>query len=57
LLELRLRRAQEMIAVRTKQIIDIALECGFRSHAHFSVAFNQRLGIAPNLYRKSLFQN
>jgi AraC family transcriptional regulator len=57
LLELRLRRAQEMIAVRSKQIIDIALECGFRSHAHFSVAFSQRFGIAPNLYRKSLFQN
>lgn len=57
LLELRLRRAQEMIAVRSKQIIDIALECGFCSHAHFSVAFSQRFGIAPNLYRKSLFQN
>jgi AraC family transcriptional regulator len=57
LLELRLRRAQEMITVRSKQIIDIALECGFRSHAHFSVAFNQRFGIAPSLYRKSLFQN
>jgi AraC family transcriptional regulator len=57
LLELRLRRAQEMIAVRSNQLIEIALECGFRSHAHFSVAFNQRFGIAPNLYRKSLFQS
>jgi AraC family transcriptional regulator len=57
LLELRLRRAQEMIALRSKQIIDIALDCGFRSAAHFSVAFSQRFGIAPNLYRKSLLQS
>jgi AraC family transcriptional regulator len=57
LLELRLRRAQEMIALRSKQIIDIALDCGFRNAAHFSVAFSQRFGVAPNLYRKSLLQS
>lgn len=57
LLELRLRKAQEMIAERSKRIIDIAVECGFSSHAHFTVAFNQRFGIAPNLYRKSLLHS
>jgi AraC family transcriptional regulator len=57
LLELRLRKAQEMIAERSKRIIDIAMECGFSSHAHFTVAFNQRFGLAPNLYRDSLFHN
>lgn len=55
LLELRLRRAQEMVASRSAALIDIALECGFRSHAHFSAAFSRRFGLAPSLYRRSLF--
>jgi AraC family transcriptional regulator len=55
LLELRLRRAQEMVASRSAALIDIALECGFCSHAHFSAAFSRRFGLAPSLYRRSLF--
>jgi AraC family transcriptional regulator len=55
LLELRLRRAQELVASRSTSLIDIALECGFRSHAHFSAAFSRRFGLAPSLYRRSLF--
>jgi AraC-like DNA-binding protein len=54
LVELRLRHAQQLIASRNSPLIDIAFECGFRSHAHFSTAFTRRFGMTPSLYRKSL---
>jgi AraC family transcriptional regulator len=54
LVELRLRRAQELIASRNLSLLDIALECGFQNHAHFSTAFARRFGTTPSLYRKSL---
>lgn len=54
LLELRLRRAQEMVAAGSRNLIDIALACGFRSHAHFSVAFARRFGLSPSLYRSRI---
>jgi AraC family transcriptional regulator len=55
LLELRLRRAQEMVAGRSRSLIDIAVACGFRSHAHFSAAFAHRFGLPPSLYRSRIF--
>jgi AraC family transcriptional regulator len=55
LLELRLRKAQEMVASRSATLIDIALSCGFRSHAHFTEAFHRRFGITPSFYRKTVF--
>jgi AraC family transcriptional regulator len=54
LLELRLQRAQRMLTSASRSLIDIALACGFRSHAHFTTAFTRRFGLAPNFYRKSL---
>jgi AraC family transcriptional regulator len=56
LLELRLQRAQKMLtsAATSKSLIDIALACGFRSHAHFTTAFARRFGLAPSFYRKAL---
>jgi AraC family transcriptional regulator len=54
LLELRLRKAQEMVAGRSRSLIDIALACGFRSHAHFSAAFAERFGLPPSVYRSRL---
>ena len=52
LLELRLRKAQSMLTNRTLPLIDIALACGFSSHAHLSTAFRSRFGIAPSAYRR-----
>lgn len=54
LVELRLRRAQELMASHNSSILDVALECGFQNHAHFSTAFARRFGTTPSLYRKSL---
>jgi AraC family transcriptional regulator len=53
-LELRLQRAQKMVTSASMSLIDIALACGFRGHAHFTTAFTRRFGVAPSFYRKSL---
>jgi len=56
LLELRLKRAQSMVARRELPLCDIAGACGFSSHAHFSTAFRARFGVAPSAYRRGLFE-
>ena len=54
LLELRLKKAQAMIASRLMPLIDIALACGFSSHAHLTTAFRLRFGLSPSAYRRGL---
>jgi len=41
-----------MLTNRTLPLIDIALACGFSSHAHLSTAFRSRFGMAPSAYRR-----
>jgi AraC family transcriptional regulator len=53
LLELRLRKAQSMLTDRATPLIDIALACGFSSHAHLSAAFRSHFGVAPSAYRRN----
>ena len=53
LLELRLKKAESMLASRAHSLIDIALACGFSSHAHFSTAFRSEYGLSPSAYRRS----
>ena len=52
LLELRLRRVQSMLMDRALPLTDIALACGFSSHAHLSTAFRSRFGVAPSAWRR-----
>jgi AraC family transcriptional regulator len=52
LLELRLGRAKSMLVDRAHSLTDIALACGFSSHAHLSTAFRSRFGMAPGVYRR-----
>ena len=54
LLELRLTKAQALIAGRSMPLIDIALACGFSSHAHLTTAFRSRFGLSPSAYRRGL---
>jgi len=54
LLELRLTKAQALIASRLMPLIDIALACGFSSHAHLTTAFRSRFGLSPSAYRRGL---
>ena len=52
LLELRLKKAASMLASRSLSLMDIALACGFSSHAHFSTAFRSRFGLSPSAFRR-----
>ena len=52
LMELRLAKAQSMLMDRALPLTDIALACGFSSHAHLSTAFRARFGVAPSAYRR-----
>jgi AraC family transcriptional regulator len=53
LLELRLRKAQSMLTNSGLSLTEIALACGFSSHAHLSSAFRSRFGTTPSEYRRN----
>jgi AraC family transcriptional regulator len=54
LLELRLKKAESLLADPSLSLIDIAFACGFSSHAHFSTAFRSRFGFSPSAFRRNL---
>jgi acetamidase/formamidase/AraC-like DNA-binding protein len=56
----RLERAAKALAdaaLHTVPVAEIAFRCGFGEPAHFSRAFRQRFGMAPNLYRARALAN
>lgn len=53
LLERRLQRARELLLMTSMKVTDIAQECGFNSHAHFSVSFRRRYEASPRLMRQN----
>jgi AraC family transcriptional regulator len=53
LLELRLGKAQSMLPNSGLSLTEIALACGFSSHAHLSSAFRSRFGMTPSEYRRN----
>jgi transcriptional regulator GlxA family with amidase domain len=50
----RVKRAQVLLKDKSMRLIDIALACGFSSHAQFSWRFRQVMGISPSEYRRHL---
>jgi AraC family transcriptional regulator len=54
LLQLRIRKAQEMMNDKSVRLIDVALACGFSSDAHFSRVFRQIVGATPSEYRRNI---
>lgn len=46
-LELRLKKARQMLLESNSSIVQIGLMCGFSSGAHFSTAFGTQFGITP----------
>ena len=54
LLRLRVKRAQAMMKNRSMNLIDIALDCGFSSHAQLSRVFRQMTGTTPSEYRRNM---
>ena len=53
LTRLRVEQAQTMLRETSISLIDIALDCGFSSHAHFSNTFRQLVGVTPSEYRRT----
>ncbi len=53
LIELRLAKAQALIAGTSMPLIDIAAACGFSSHAHLTTAFRSRFGLSPSAHRRA----
>jgi AraC family transcriptional regulator len=54
ILRLRLSRAKRLMRNRSLTLLEIALESGFASHAHFTHAFRQHFGCAPSRFRTAL---
>jgi AraC family transcriptional regulator len=54
ILQLRLRRAENLLRERRTALIDIAAVCGFSSQSHMSTVFRQMRGITPSEYRRNL---
>lgn len=48
---LRLERAAFRLLVHDATLLDIALDCGFRTHETFTRAFCRRFGMSPSSYR------
>jgi AraC family transcriptional regulator len=52
LTRLRVEQAKTILREDSVSLIDIALDCGFSSHAHFSNTFRQIVRITPSEYRR-----
>jgi AraC family transcriptional regulator len=53
LTRLRVQQAKTILREKSISLIEIALACGFSSHAHFSNTFRQIVGVTPSDYRRS----
>jgi AraC family transcriptional regulator len=51
IMRLRLSRAKRLMRNRSLTLLEIALESGFASHAHFTHTFRQHFGCAPSQFR------
>ncbi|SMF46424.1 GlxA family transcriptional regulator [Pseudogulbenkiania subflava] len=52
-LELRLKRARQLLQQTSKSIVQIGLACGFSSGPHFSSSYRNHFGITPREERSS----
>src|SRR6266853_1640465 len=52
LTHLRIEEAKTLLQKASNSLIDIALDCGFSSHGHFSNTFRRIVGVAPREYRR-----
>ncbi|WP_428340957.1 helix-turn-helix transcriptional regulator [Mycobacterium sp.] len=49
----RLARAQGLLRTTKMDIVEVALACGFSSHAHFTSTFRREVGVAPSTWRSN----
>jgi AraC-like DNA-binding protein len=55
--EVRLQRAQELLATTGRKVIDVALESGFQSVSLFNLLFKRRFGLTPSKWREKVKAN
>ena len=48
----RLERSAEMLRSTNKSATTIAMECGFGSSSHFTIAFKRAFGVSPTGFRR-----
>jgi AraC-like DNA-binding protein len=48
----RIERARELLALGEASIAEIALACGFADQSHFTVAFRKATGVTPGAFRR-----
>lgn len=53
LTEIRIRSARRLLRETTRQVTDIAYECGFSSPSYFGKVFLEEMGMTPLEYRKT----
>ncbi len=51
LLRRRIEHAQTLLRSSALSVLDVALSCGFGSHAHFTTVFGRMVGEPPNSWR------
>lgn len=49
--DIRIMKALELLANPSFRVIDVALQCGFKNHSHFTRLFRERTGLTPTEYR------
>lgn len=52
LTRLRIEEAKTRLQRKARSLMDIALDCGFSSHGHFSNTFRRVVGVTPREYRR-----
>ena len=53
LMQQRIELAKQLLIKADRSIADVALDCGFNSHAHLSKYFRYYVGMTPKAYRQS----
>ncbi|TQS46048.1 helix-turn-helix domain-containing protein [Cryptosporangium phraense] len=53
LVEIRLRRAAELLRTSGLSVQQVAASCGYRSPSRFAASFRARYGVSPSEYRRS----
>ncbi len=52
LLDIKIKKAKEMLKNSTKSVTEICFSSGFNNRSHFSVVFKRKTGHSPSQYRK-----
>jgi AraC-like DNA-binding protein len=52
LIRRRIERAQELLLTSRLSLVDIAMDVGFRTQAHFTTVFGRFVGETPSVWRQ-----